>query len=488
MIDHDGSTGSFWGTVARNYVQYGYLTTKLGVVANAGSLTPSEFTYYMHHPLLPPILLSFGLQIFGLHEWTIRAVYVVFALGSLALLYFLSKKLWNRKISILSCCATLLTPMFLHFSSVPDMVSITLFFSLAAIYAYALWLETESPFSLVVFSVWLLLSIQSSWEGYFLIPAILYHNFLRDRKQIINILVPAIGILSLSAFLIHAWLLVGSMQFKKDFSWAIYRTGMYTIRNDPMFLWQYVKQIFVWTWFLFTPLIFFLGALFFLSYCFKRSSKGFEKNDDFISLFFIFGVLKYFSFFNLSYYHPQRLYYFLPFFTLSSALLINKILEKIRKRVLKLFIIFSLISLTTLNFIYVTSPVFLQLHENDGRSSFIISGYRFSNQQDVTAIQFYDELKESVYKRLGPKDIILTNRWFPQIKYYLNRNTNETISSIDGLKKNLLQVDPNKKILFLFCNWNSLSPNEISLLEYLKKNYRLEKSFLGNEYLIFDIE
>ncbi len=63
--DHDGAGGCFWGTAARNYVRYGFIQTRLGLVENGGILTPSEYKYNTHHPQLTPIIISFFLKIPG---------------------------------------------------------------------------------------------------------------------------------------------------------------------------------------------------------------------------------------------------------------------------------------------------------------------------------------------------------------------------------------------------------------------------------------
>ncbi len=495
MGDHDGAGGCHWGTIARNYIRYGYSATKFGMVENGGLLTASEFRYHTHHPPLTAIILSLGLKIFGIHEWSIRFVFILFAVGVLGLFYFFSKELWNRRVAVLSSLFMLFTPMYLHFSSAADMVSIALFFSIAAIYSYARWLKTGSVTAIITLSIMFLLAVLSSWEAYYLIPAILYHNFLRDKKRGINVLIPALGILSLCIYLIHTMVLIGSHDLMSNIRWAIYRTGLHTISQDPLFMLTYIKQIFVWIWFLFTPPVAILALLFSLMYLRQNKEERLNGNYDFVALFLVFGALKYLLFINLCYYHSQRLYYFVPFFALSASLATNAILKKAKQPKIKALLRLPLICLMIATPLFITRPVFELLHENDMRNSFKLSSNQFHYEDDAREFLFYEGLKEHVQKKLGPQDMVLTNRWVPQFRFYLDRNTNETISSIKRLEDILettrsgtASSKDKKKMLFIFVdNGDDKSSDETKLLQYLENNYSLIKSMRGSRFLIFDL-
>ncbi len=486
--DNDGAGGCFWGTIARNYIRYGWVATKFGMVENGGFLEPSEFRYYTHHPPLIPMILSLGLKITGVHEWSIRMIFIIFAIGIQGLLYFLSKELWSRRVAILSCALMLLTPMYLHFSSVPDMVSVTLFFSLATIYAYARWLKTKSLAALVAMSVMLLLANFSAWEGYYVIPAILYHNFLRDKNKIINILMPFLGILSFSIYLIHTLMLVVPEQFMgENVTQVIYRTGINILLNDPNFILVYLKQIFVWIWLFFTPFLVIFVPIFFIIYFKYDTEMRRERNYDFIPLFLIFGVLKYFIFIHLCYYHQQRLYYLGPFFALSASLAISNIFEKVHETTVRLSLIILLFGSIVLTVFYITKPMFLMLHRNDARRFFVLSEKQ-SYDDDPVLKRIYNELKECVQNKLGPKDIVLMNSWYPHLRFYLDRNTDETISSVEQLQNALKGGRAKKKkALFVFVDFAEKSPQVRELLDFLKIHFALIKESKGQGFLVFDL-
>jgi len=486
--DHDGAGGCLWGTIARNYIRYGLAGTKLGMVENGGFLKTSEFRYYTHHPPLIPIILSAGLRVTGVHEWSIRMIFIIFAIAAMILLYFLSKELWSRKVALLSCVLMFLTPMYLHFSSVPDMTSVTIFFSVATVYAYARWIKTNSMTAITVMSVMLMLANFSAWEAYYLIPAILVHNFLRDKKKIINILVPALGIVTFLSYVIHILMLVGIEQLMMNAAAAKWRTGISTISENPLFILTYIKQIVTWIWLFFTPFLVLLSLLFLVIYFGCSKEKRREKNYDFIALFFIFAIARFVVFSQLCYYHQQRLYYFIPFFVLSSSLAIEVIFEKAKQTTFKLSLIFLVIISVILTTRYITQPVILMLHEDDARRFFKLSEYKFHNN-DSYEIKFYDSLKDYIQTTLGPKDILLSNCGFnPQLRFYLDRNANENVTSMMLLQESLKNARVEKKrTLFIFCNRIEKSSDDAELLAYLRRNSISYKSFSGTYLLVFDL-
>src|SRR3989344_1806206 len=70
---HDWN-GARYGNIARNYLRYGFFTTKFSQVENSGEVVPFEFQYYTHYPPLLPILISLSYYIFDIGEWQTRTV------------------------------------------------------------------------------------------------------------------------------------------------------------------------------------------------------------------------------------------------------------------------------------------------------------------------------------------------------------------------------------------------------------------------------
>jgi hypothetical protein len=86
---------------ARNWAEMGHYGCLLAGEPAPGSLSAA-------FPVVAPIALSF--RLFGVGIWQARLVGVLFTAGTLALLYYLSEKLFNRRVAIAALLVLLLMP------------------------------------------------------------------------------------------------------------------------------------------------------------------------------------------------------------------------------------------------------------------------------------------------------------------------------------------------------------------------------------------
>jgi hypothetical protein len=469
LADHDGSGGSFWGTIARNYIRLGYLNTRLGMVENAGDITQKEYRYFTHHPPLNAIILSLGLRVLGIHEWSIRLISLTFALGVLALIYLLCIELWGKGIAIFSAIFLLISPMYLHFSTSVDMVTATLFFSLIFIYSYCRWLKNAHLSFLILMAVSFTLAAAVSWEAYYLIPAVLLHNALNKKSAAVFWVSILIGAFSILLYLLHTVLLVGHKAIISNLIWVRYRMGIPQITREPIFLFAYLERISAWILFLFTPAVIILG-LFYL-YLILRNKRGRARNskNGILLLLLLFGGLKYLIFINLCYHHPQRLYYLLPFFSITAGISLDFIYRNVLCKLNKLLINLCIISLMLINICYATIPVFMTVTINDAKDDFNfrltpLSNYDKANKNTLAELILYFNASSS------PKDLILTNKWAPQLGFYIDRNIIPGVTSttrINDILSNKLYRG--KRVFFIF---NPSGRQDTKLLQSLVDNYK----------------
>lgn len=113
--EHDWN-GVRYGNIARNYLRYGLLQTRLGQVENSGPVLPGEFEYYTRYPPLLPFLIAISYKIFGISEWSTR--------------------LFSLRAGVLAALLVLATPMVGYFGKNPSHEPLTLFFILLAFYGY----------------------------------------------------------------------------------------------------------------------------------------------------------------------------------------------------------------------------------------------------------------------------------------------------------------------------------------------------------------
>lgn len=129
-----------YSVIARNYLRYGYGGTKLGWVINADRVSPEQFIYYTRHPPLFGVILSLGVRVLGDNARAARLVCIAFALGSVALIFFLGRELWDTGAGLLAALLSVLAPIFFAYGAHVDHIGSPLVFFLHAMFlAYVLW-------------------------------------------------------------------------------------------------------------------------------------------------------------------------------------------------------------------------------------------------------------------------------------------------------------------------------------------------------------
>src|SRR5687767_13046703 len=115
---HDWN-GVTYGQIARNYVHYGLIQTRLGQVENLSPTTKENFHYDTHYPPLFTLLLSVPVFLFGPHEWAIRLLPIILSLFNLFLIFRLGSLLISEKFGLLAMITAFLTPIFFYFGKNP---------------------------------------------------------------------------------------------------------------------------------------------------------------------------------------------------------------------------------------------------------------------------------------------------------------------------------------------------------------------------------
>ena len=139
-----GYNGAFYSILARNYLRYGLLQTKLGPVRNSGKAERSEFKYYLNHPPLLPIVVSLSFRCFGVNEWAARGVAIAFSFFSLFILYLFSKEIWGQQTAFVATTIASFVPITLFYGSHVEVFGpLLLFFVLLTVYFYWRWFTTN---------------------------------------------------------------------------------------------------------------------------------------------------------------------------------------------------------------------------------------------------------------------------------------------------------------------------------------------------------
>ena len=135
-----------WGGMARNYLKFGYLETKLGLMMYRGWIKPDfpSYPYRVDHPPLLPFLISLSYRLFGVHEWSTRLITLLTSLGLLPLVFWLGRKLGGKGVALTASLFFALLPAQVYYGALPVPHVLGSFFSWLTIVSYLRWAETSS--------------------------------------------------------------------------------------------------------------------------------------------------------------------------------------------------------------------------------------------------------------------------------------------------------------------------------------------------------
>lgn len=206
---------NFYGNVVKNFVDYGFIETKFGMVMNGfDGLESSRFVYYTHHPSnLFFVLVALIASIFGISPWVLKILPFLLSMGSLILIYLIGKMFFGKKISLIASFLFVLVPLAVQYASHLDVKGPqVLFFILLTSFFYFLWVEKNAKkFYWLMIISFFIGSFSASWTIYLLFPGIFAHNILKEKRiKKEMFLFGFIVLISLCLFLFHVKILTGS--------------------------------------------------------------------------------------------------------------------------------------------------------------------------------------------------------------------------------------------------------------------------------------
>ena len=293
FIGHHDWNGVFYSQIARNYLRFGLLETKLGQLTGPNS-------FYTHYPPLFPLTLAAAFKVFGISDLVSRLVPVGLTIAGLLVLYRISSS-WV-------VIAVALTPMLRYFGQMPSQEPLIIFLTLLSFYFFRK--KNRAGFYLTV-----ILNGLSGWAGYFFYPLLFFLNRRWAIKACLLL------VMTFFLHLLHVYILTGSFSGGGIFDALLLRLGFFPMlgKTEPELAGQFtwlaylIKEARMLTvYYTFTLLsLAALGLLF----CRNR-----------ITLIFLAWGLSYpLIFSNVVFVHEYFNVFFWPFLALSLVNLINRI-------------------------------------------------------------------------------------------------------------------------------------------------------------------
>ena len=165
---------------ALNYLRFGYVRTKLGLVMNYGTSMPgANLTFRSDHPMLTALLISFAYRAFGVHDWSARLFPVLLAIGTSIMTFLLTWRITlNRWAAILAFFFCALSPMLTYYGRMPAPHNLATFFSVLVFYSYWRWFTERRTIFLVCMFAFLVIGAYTGWVTYFVVPPIVIHSLV----------------------------------------------------------------------------------------------------------------------------------------------------------------------------------------------------------------------------------------------------------------------------------------------------------------------
>lgn len=129
-------------------------------------------------------LASLLYSIFGIHEFLGRIVSIIFSLGSIYLIFQLSKKLFNQRIATYASFLFAVSPFSVYFGRAFMPETAMIFFSVASIYYFSQWVDRNSKFHYILALICTALAFLVKLPSLYLLLPLAYLAYSKYRNKV----------------------------------------------------------------------------------------------------------------------------------------------------------------------------------------------------------------------------------------------------------------------------------------------------------------
>jgi hypothetical protein len=205
-VEDDNVFGAAHAQAARNNLRAGFSVTA-GVPATlyVGPVPIPAEAYYVHHPVLFPLLVTASVAAFGEKEWTVKLVPIVCSIVSAFFLWLLVQKALGRRAAALVVAVFVTLPMELHYGDLVDYEPGLVMWMLAALICLRNWDLSRSSLWSTLAALCCLGALWTDWPGYLFTTAVAIWLLLKRQKQsgTFAIVLVALGLTSGFLFLLQ---------------------------------------------------------------------------------------------------------------------------------------------------------------------------------------------------------------------------------------------------------------------------------------------
>ncbi len=315
------TNNNYLSLAAKNYLRFGFATLKFFPTYFAGAHFMPGDPYYLHHPILVFWLEALSVFLFGTANWVVHVPQILFAAGSMVMVYVIAKKLWNPSVALWSLALASIFPMTGFFWKYMLFEQASLFFNLLVYYFVLCFARDTKPRYLVAIFFATICSGLADWGVLYLLFPFIIFFFTKLGKRVL----PAIVVYLAATAVSLGSFLFGVLALQKGFgelSVAIWSRS-YTAELTGLSVWPVrllvisLIRIFLY----FSPFAF-VSGIYIVKLIGHRES--WKLPDITLIFFFLFGLLNLIFLPTATWGHSYFLYYFIPFFAWTGGLWLER--------------------------------------------------------------------------------------------------------------------------------------------------------------------
>jgi 4-amino-4-deoxy-L-arabinose transferase-like glycosyltransferase len=201
-VEEDNVFGAAYAQAACNNLRAG-LSVTAGVPATfyVGPLPIPPDAYYVHHPVLFPLLVTAAVRALGETEWAIKLVPICCSILSAWLLWILIRDAINRRAAAFVVAVFATLPMELHYGELVDYEPCLVMWMLAALVCLRNAEVRRERRWVILAALCCFCALWTDWPGYLFTVSVAVSAFLKKEKSSRRFAIVLLGMVALSAIL-----------------------------------------------------------------------------------------------------------------------------------------------------------------------------------------------------------------------------------------------------------------------------------------------
>jgi len=318
---------ALYGLVARNWLKFGILKLKFGMVDYWLDNLNEKVSFYTHHPdlfILPTYLIY---KIFGVSEFMTRLSPLLFTIFSIILFFFLTFEFYKDYLfSFFSTSIFAILPAITFYGKMLDPEIFVFFFFLLSLFFYLKIKNTKRKLYYFLFFFTLFLGGFMGWH-FFFTPFLIWFLIFFDKnfpqRKMFLVLLPFVTVLSFFLIIFHIYFIDGKEAL-------IDLKNVFFVRTSSVPLNFWLKRIYFLLKLNFTLPIVLLG-FFYLFYFIYKMIFNFAQTKILPIVLFLFPFLITLSF-RQWVTHPYGPFYFIGFFAIAGGEFLYFLYQKLKRQ------------------------------------------------------------------------------------------------------------------------------------------------------------